>query len=148
MMKIMKSQIFKNKPDIKVYSKKDPSQELSITSVNLDTEGHIVLVNTEDGQTIYSEDAEIYQNFLEVPGVGYLRPGTKVKLQSDSSTYLLLFGWHTNISNQTIYSWYLRPLTEVVDKSDRDYMSHYQRPLSQDRTVYRDMIDSIWKVTA
>lgn len=146
-MATAKSQIFKENPNIKVYSKEDPSQELSIITTNVDDEGRIVSVLTEDGQTILSEDVIIYQDFLYVPGVGYLKPGTKVRLQEDWSTYTLLFGWHTNVSNQTTYSWYLRPITEVDKKSCKDYMSHYQRPLSQDRTVYKEMIDRIWRIT-
>jgi hypothetical protein len=45
-----------------------------------------------------------------VLGIGFLIPGDIVKLKlTDCKEYELNFGWHTNISGQTIYSWYLTP---------------------------------------
>ena len=31
----------------------------------------------------------------------------KIVFEYENNTYVLLFGWHTNYSNQTIYSWYI-----------------------------------------
>lgn len=141
-------QIYPNKPNIKVYNKESPYTQLSITEVSLDTDGKIVFVRTEDGSQVVAEDTIIYQDFLEVPGVGYLKPGTFVRLDKDSTKYVLLFGWHTNISNQTIYSWYLRPLVEYSpEDTGREYMSSPEKELSVDRTLYYDMINHIWEIT-
>jgi hypothetical protein len=47
---------------------------------------------------------------LYVLGIGFLLPGDLVKLKiNERDIYELNYGWHTNISNQTIYSWYLVP---------------------------------------
>lgn len=143
-----KSQIYPVQPMMKFYSKEDPTSEISITRADFDTFGNIVIVYDVDGKSYYAEDLIIYQDFLDVPGVGYLRPGTKVKLDSDKTLYSLQYGWHTNISNQTIYSWYLHPITEFSDNDkDTKYMSEPEKVLSQDRTLYRHMIDHLWEVT-
>lgn len=139
---VAKQQVFKNCPDIKVYQE---DKELSIISVDLDTDGKIVYVNSESGQKIPSDDVEVLKNFLPVPGVGYLRSGTKVTFEKD--TYVLMFGWHTNISNQQIYSWFLRPTVQTDRVSESNYMSSPENELSQDRTLYYPMIDKICKIT-
>ena len=42
-----------------------------------------------------------------------------MKLKIDSCRrYELNYGWHTNVSNQTIYSWYLKPITKNCNNSD------------------------------
>lgn len=143
-----KSQIYSVQPMMKFYSKEDPTVEISINSADFDTSGNVVMLYDVSGKSYYAEDLIIYQDFLDVPGIGYLRPGTKVKLDSDKTLYLLQYGWHTNISNQTIYSWYLHPIVEFSDKDkDDEYMSSPERVLSQDRTLYRHMIDHLWEVT-
>lgn len=139
---VAKQQVFKNCPDIKVYR---GTEELNITSADLDTSGKIVYVNTEEEQKLFADDLEVFKNFLPVPGVGYLKPGTKVEFEKE--TYVLLFGWHTNISNQQIYSWFLRPITQIDEIYKGNYMSTPERVLSQDRTLYYPMIDKICKIT-
>lgn len=65
-----------------------------------------------DGETIiYPKDTYTYTTeCLYVLGIGFLIPGDIVKLKlTDWKEYELNFGWHTNISNQKIYSWYLVP---------------------------------------
>lgn len=65
-----------------------------------------------DGETIiYPKDTYTYTTeCLYVLGIGFLIPGDIVKLKlTDYKEYELNFGWHTNISGQTIYSWYLVP---------------------------------------
>lgn len=84
--------------------------------------------------TYYEEELSgpllTYEKYLlEVPGVGFLRPGTRVSLEGKE--YVLLFGWHTNGSNQTIYSWYLNPLFEN----------------SSDKTLYKSDINKLEKFT-
>lgn len=150
MNSIIKDQIFNPSPDIKAYSK-FTKQEIPLTKVDLDTNGNIVYLYATNEEQYSSDDVDIYKNFLHVPGVGDIKPGTLLNLDNDNTTYVLLFGWHTNVSNQTIYSWFIRPLTEYsVDEdndNDNNYMSHTCKVLSQDRTVYLDMINHIWKIT-
>lgn len=65
---------------------------------------------------IYPKDTYTYTTeCLYVLGIGFLIPGDIVKLKlTDWKEYELNFGWHTNISGQTIYSWYLVP-REIPD---------------------------------
>lgn len=149
MSNLAKCQIYKNCPDVKFYDT-NSLREINATSVDLDTNGKFVVVHDDDGSTYYVDSGviSVEENFLEVPGLGYLKPGTKVVLDTDkTTTYVLNFGWHTNVSNQTIYSWYLRPITEVVNRDEEEYMSKSKRVLSQDKTLYREMIDHLWRVT-
>lgn len=65
-----------------------------------------------EGETIiYPKGTYTYTTeCLYVLGIGFLIPGDIVKLKIDANkTYELNWGWHTNISGQTIYSWYLKP---------------------------------------
>ena len=67
----------------------------------------------KDGMTVtYNNGQFSYTTAcLYVLGIGFLIPGDIVKLKIDScKVYELNFGWHTNVSNQTIYSWYLKPI--------------------------------------
>lgn len=158
MSDIAKAQIFNNCPDVKMYLKSDLSshdpsyllnreKEIDLTSIDVDTDGRYVIAHTDEGRQYFIDDLIVERNFLNVPGVGYLRPGSKVRLENDFNEYVLLFGWHTNISNQTIYSWYLRPIKEFVDsEKENQYMSEPIKPLSEDRTLYYEMVNKIWKV--
>lgn len=153
---LARAQIFDKCPDVKMYLKSDavnplgiPSREkeIDLISVDVDTEGQYVVAHTDDNEQYFVEDLIVEKNFLPVPGVGYLRPGTKVRLEGDPTEYVLLFGWHTNISNQTIYSWYLRPIKEFIeDNSDNEYMSQPIKELSDDKTLYYEMINKIWRI--
>ena len=74
-----------------------------------------VLTITKDGSTeTYNSDEYTYTTeCLYVLGIGFLIPGDIVKLKiNECDTYELNYGWHTNISNQTIYSWYLVPIKQ------------------------------------
>lgn len=85
--------------------------------------GSIEAEITDNGQfgalTVeYDEETFIYPKgtytytteCLYVLGIGFLIPGDVVKLKiTDTKEYELNWGWHTNISGQTIYSWYLVP---------------------------------------
>lgn len=147
MEKSLKAQIFHQEPQIKSYHKDSPSQEYDAISYQVDTEGKIISVTSETGEEVLSENLQIFQNYLYVPGVGYLRPGTKVWLDTNPyDKYTLCFGWHTNISNQTIFSWFLRPYEENVTNEEDQYMSSPQQRLFVDKTVYLEDIDHLCKV--
>ena len=79
--------------------------------VSIDEDGQFNSITTEiEGETvIYTKGNYTYvTECLYVLGIGFLLPGDIVKLKIDElNTYELNFGWHTNISGQTIYSWYL-----------------------------------------
>ena len=88
--------------------------------------GEIEVSVEEDGQfgiltTIYQGETIIYPagtytyvtECLYVVGIGLIIPGDLVKLKiNDLKKYELNFGWHTNISGQNIYSWYLVPVEQ------------------------------------
>lgn len=47
-------------------------------------------------------------NYIEVPGVGVIRDGDKVKLcMFDKTYYTLHFGWYTTNDGLDLYGWYL-----------------------------------------
>ena len=120
----------------------------NVSSVDLDTEGNIVFINTTDGNKLRASDYIIVQELLNVPGVGKLKPGTRVVLEENPYIeYVLRFGWHTNISNQTIYSWYLYPIKQEEIISDKEYMSKPEQRLSVARTVYESDVDQIIAIT-
>lgn len=73
------------------------------------------LLVQNDGQEVsYNKDEYTYTTeCLYVLGIGFLIPGDIVKLKiTDTKTYELNWGWHTNVSGQQIYSWYLVPQQE------------------------------------
>lgn len=85
-------------------------------SVTIDDNGQFdtLSVTTTDDEpvtTTYTKDQYTYTTeCLYVLGIGFLLPGDLVKLKiNECDVYELNYGWHTNISNQTIYSWYLVP---------------------------------------
>lgn len=84
--------------------------------ITLDDNGQFYQVKqTLDGiEHIYNQDEFTYTTeCLYVLGIGFLLPGDVVKLKIDADKkYELHFGWHTNISGQDIYSWYLVPIPE------------------------------------
>lgn len=121
---------------------------VNVSSVDLDTDGNIVFINATDGNKLSADDYIIVQELLNVPGVGKLKPGTRVVLEENPYIeYSLEFGWHTNISNQTIYSWYLYPIRQEEIISDKEYMSKPEQRLSVARTVYESVVDQIIAIT-
>lgn len=121
---------------------------VNVSSVDLDTDGNIVFINATDGNKLSADDYIIVQELLNVPGVGKLKPGTRVVLEENPYIeYVLEFGWHTNISNQTIYSWYLYPIKQEEIISDKEYMSKPEQRLSVARTVYESVVDQIIAIT-
>lgn len=76
---------------------------LSVES-NIDDENEYSVQEYEKDEYTYTTEC------LYVLGIGFLLPGDIVKLKiNECFEYELNYGWHTNISNQTIYSWYLVP---------------------------------------
>ena len=85
---------------------------------------------------------------LYVLGIGFLLPGDIVKLHiSDVDEYELCYGWHTNISNQTIYSWYLKPIpVEDLFLDQREgFMRYPQNSISRTNilTFYKEYLETI-----
>lgn len=160
MSDIARAQIFDHCPDVRMYLKSDPidnqfhnesyiptrEKEIDLVSVDVNTDGQYVIAHTDEGRQYFVEDLVVEKHFLPVPGVGYLRPGSHIRLEKDPTEYVLLFGWHTNISNQTIYSWYLRPIKEFDNPDENKYMSSPVKVLSEDKTLYYEMINKIWKI--
>lgn len=91
----------------------DDNLLLGNVSVSIDDNGQfdvITVTDPDSGEvTTLSKDQYTYTTeCLYVLGIGFLLPGDIVKLHiADDKEYELHFGWHTNISSQTIYSWYL-----------------------------------------
>lgn len=81
--------------------------------VSVDEDGQFdLLTQTLDDETfLYPRGNYTYTTeCLYVLGIGFLLPGDIVKLSINTCReYELNYGWHTNVSNQTIYSWYLVP---------------------------------------
>lgn len=112
--------------DILIKSK--TGEVLDIIDISVD-DGKIVSAfpkeGTSDKDFIPSTEFDFFKEVLHVPGIGYITPGTRVIIKEKD--YLLEFGWHVNISNQNIYSWYLVPLSEDT----------------LPKTLYKEMIDEI-----
>lgn len=85
------------------------------------------------------EEYDFTRETVFVLGVGYLIPGDIVRLHLlDRRYYEVQYGWHTNVSNQTIHSWYLVPVNydevrkEVVYRTDSNIL-----------TLYKEYLDTI-----
>lgn len=121
MDKILKSCKIEEPSDLYIIFNDGVDRE--ITSVNLSPEGNVVSVVTPT-ETL-TEGFIVSNTALYVPGLGYLVPGTIIIYQDND--YVLKYGWHTNISNQTIYSWNLESLDSNIPP----------------KTIYKDMINKI-----
>lgn len=133
------AQVFKNyKPDIKVFFK--DGTEIILSEIILSPSGEIISVISTDGHEYFKDDIDICQNFLEVPGVGFLKPGSIVRIKGQE--YILNYGDHTNISNQRLISWYLTPHGAEMK------LDPLGRATAEDRTLYVSMINDIDLVTA
>lgn len=142
-------------PYFSFYKVEDDSLITGDISVSLDDNGQFDTITvTENGETTtYTRDQYTYtQECLYVLGIGFLLPGDIVKLKIDDiKEYRLGYGWHTNISSQTIYSWYL----ERVDDPE-DYFYEERNGIFQSAdllemnmenkeilTFYREFLDTI-----
>ena len=107
-------------------------------SVNIGSDGQFDVLTVDDGVvTHYDRNLYTYtRESLYVLGVGYLIPGDIVKLRHTDDVYFEVgYGWHKNISNQEIYSWYLKPL-------EYDNRNPYS-PDGEILTLYREYLDTI-----
>jgi hypothetical protein len=93
----------------------------------------------EEPITYGPEEYDFTRETVFVLGVGYLIPGDIVRLHLlDKRYYEVQYGWHTNVSNQTIHSWYLVPVNydevrkEVVYRTDSNIL-----------TLYKEYLDTI-----
>lgn len=72
----------------------------------------------------YSKGMFVYTNLvLDVPGLGPALCGDLItlKVKNKISEFTLGFGWHVNISNQKLYSWYLLPLDDYLNTPDIEF---------------------------
>lgn len=120
-------------------------------TVSIDDNGQFyTLTVIRDGEpTVYLKDDYTYTTeCLYVLGIGFLIPGDLVKLKiNERDVYELNYGWHTNISNQTIYSWYLVPYETI------DYFSGTRKGIFRESdinitntgilTFYKEFLDTI-----
>ena len=98
---------------------------IDVFSATCNENHKVVSVVDYDGKIYLEDEIKVYNKAILIPGIGYLPPGTRV-IYKDKD-YCLCYGWHTNISNQTILSWYLEPL-EVTE------------PM---KTLYKEMVNDI-----
>lgn len=114
--------------DKDILIKLKTGEVVDIIDISVD-DGKIISVfpkeGTGDQGYIPSSEFNFFKEVLYVPGIGYITPGTRVIIKEKD--YLLKFGWHINISNQNIYSWYLESLSEDIPP----------------KTLYKEMINEI-----
>ena len=98
-----------------IFTESDTGQQVKVATIELDPVDETIIHLTDPtGNPI---DDAIYQRYtLNIPGIGYIIPGSRVVWKEKD--YVLQFGWHTNVSNQTIYTWYLEPL-EGLDQTPK-----------------------------
>lgn len=112
---------------------------IKVTNIELDTSGMInKITGTVNGITAIMDSSQfVYTNLiLDVPGLGTAVCGDTVLLKHPRKKleeYVLEFGWHTNISNQKIYSWYLVPALKDLDNHE----------LPKAKTLYYDDLCNI-----
>ncbi len=110
-------------------------------NVKFDDNNEIDSVIDANGKN-YSRDSFIYTNLiLEVPGLGNALCGDMIilKVKNKISEYTLGFGWHINISNQKLHSWYLLPLDDQFNTSDVEF--------KKAKTLYYDDLINIIGIT-
>lgn len=115
-MKLTHNHIISNKYR---FYRNDTSEQIDASNVELDTSGEVKSIVTSSGMVYLSNEFVFTNLVLSVPGLGDALCGdiitlkTKAKIQD----FVLGFGWHINISNQKLYTWYLLPL--VPDKNQK-----------------------------
>lgn len=112
----------------------------NVATVDIQVDGQFGTLTLTDSEgeiiTLDRTEYDFTREAVFVLGVGYLIPGDLVKLHLlDKRTYEIRYGWHTNVSNQTIHSWYLVPVDynmvtkEVVYRTDSDILTLYKEYL-------------------
>lgn len=140
--------------DIPYFSFYDTNGELitgDSISVTFDDNGQFdTLTVIKDGvSTVYQKGTYTYTTeCLYVLGIGFLIPGDIVKLHIDSIyTYELNYGWHTNVSDQTIYSWFLKRLPVrdpfIDERKGFDRRSEPNIKENGILTFYKEYLDTI-----
>lgn len=113
------------------YRNSDNSIIESVNSIELDDNNCFSSINTTDDglQEKLDRNSYSYTNLcLSVPGLGYAYCGDELVLEEyrkPSKIWKLNFGWHTNISNQKIYSWFLSDPYEDIDINSNKYKTLY-----------------------
>ena len=115
----------------------------NVISVNIGTDGkfgNITAVNDTGEEISYAPTEYTFtRESIFVLGVGYLIPGDIVKLNLfDKRSYEVRYGWHTNVSNQTIHSWYLVPVNVDEVTKEVSYLT-----CSKILTMYKEYLDTI-----
>lgn len=118
---------------------------IAVDTINLDSDGKIKYITDINGNII-DNDSYVYTNLiLDVPGLGYALCGDSIilklknKVKEQIGEYILGFGWHINISNQKIYSWYLLPTDKRFNTPDVD--------LIKAKTLYYEDLINIVGIT-
>lgn len=120
------------------YDKKTQDQ-IKVKSIHLDAHGTIDKITAESHNVTFESTSEdfVYTNLiLEIPSLGTAVCGDLIYLQvprKPVQEYTLQFGWHTNVSNQKIYSWYLVPFLKNLDTHE----------LPKAKTLYYDDLCNI-----
>ena len=116
----------------------------NIATVNIQADGQFGVLTIEDPEseepiTLNPDEYEYTRETVFVLGVGYLIPGDIVRLHLlDKRMYEVRYGWHTNVSNQTIHSWYLVPVNFNEVTKEVAYWTD-----SFILTLYKDYLDTI-----
>lgn len=122
-----------------MFYSKLTGEQIKVTSMELDDKGTIDKITgmVHGITTIMNSSQFVYTNLiLEVPGLGTAVCGDTVYLKCPRKKlkeFILEFGWHTNVSNQKIYSWYLVPQLKDLD----------QHELPKAKTLYYDDLCNI-----
>lgn len=113
---------------------------VATVSVNANGKFGNITIVIDDEERILSPDEYYYtRESVFVLGVGFLIPGDIVKLHLlDKKFYEVKYGWHKNVSNQNIHSWYLVPVDYNVITKEVAYLTD-----SKILTLYREYLDTI-----
>lgn len=116
----------------------------NVATVQVDEDGQFGTLTITDSSTgdvieLGRDEYDFTRESVFVLGVGYLIPGDIIKLHLlDKRSYEVRYGWHTNISNQTIHSWYLVPVNYDAVNKEVAYLTD-----SKILTLYKEYLDTI-----
>lgn len=116
----------------------------NVATVQVDEDGQFGTLTITDSSTgdvieLSRDEYDFTRESVFVLGVGYLIPGDIIKLHLlDKRSYEVRYGWHTNISNQTIHSWYLVPVNYDAVNKEVAYLTD-----SKILTLYKEYLDTI-----
>lgn len=123
---------------------KDGNYLNNVTTVSISPTGQFENITVKDTisneSIIYSKGEYTYiTESIYVLGIGYLIPCDIVKLSlHDKTAYELHYGWHTNISNQNLFSWYLIPID--IDTATKEITYKTNSPIL---TLYKEHLETI-----